>query len=349
MEKEKLHFTSDYMEGAHPKVLEAVVKTNMVSVQGYGEDPFCQSAKDKILKACECPGGEVYFLSGGTQTNQTVIDCVLRKYQGVIAADTGHIAVHEAGAIEYAGHKVLTVPSKDGKLTAAQVEKLSKDYYDDANHEHMIMPGMVYISQPTEYGTLYSLSELKELRAVCDKYDIALYLDGARLAYALASSANDVTLPDIARYCDVFYIGGTKCGCLNGEAVVIPKKGFIPHFFTMIKQHGALLAKGRLLGVQFDALFTDGLYDEIGRAAIESAEAITAALKDNGYHIYIDSPTNQVFFVINNDKMAELSEYAEYGYMEKYDENSSIIRFCPSWAVTKEQTAALCELIKKFA
>ena len=267
------------MEGAHPAIMQKLVETNLEKTVGYGLDPYTESAKEKIRTACNAPDADVFLLVGGTQTNATVIDALLKSYQGVVAAETGHIATHESGAIEFGGHKVLTLPQKDGKIRAAQIEKMVKDFYDDANYEHMVMPGMVYISQPTEYGTLYSKEELIEISKVCRANHLPLYVDGARLAYALASPENDVTLSDLAELCDAFYIGGTKCGALFGEAVVIPQKGLIPHFFTIIKQHGALLAKGRIAGIQFDELFTDGLYERIGKSAIDAAEQIKEALR----------------------------------------------------------------------
>ena len=263
-----LSFACDYMEGTHPAILQKLVETNLEKTGGYGLDPYCDAAKEKIKAACGCPEGEVFFLVGGTQTNATVIDALLKSYQGVIAAEIGHVSVHEAGAIEADGHKVLTLPHDNGKISADQVRGLLDGFYNDANHDHMVMPGMVYISHPTEYGTLYTLEELTELSNVCHENHIPLYMDGARLAYALACSENQLTLADIARLCDIFYIGGTKCGALFGEAVVIPKPGLIPHFFTIIKQHGALLAKGRLLGIQFDTLFTDSLYEKVGAPAV---------------------------------------------------------------------------------
>lgn len=348
MNLEKLHFASDYMEGCHPAVLDALVKTNFESTPGYGSDKYCDSAKSKILEACGCPDGEVHLLVGGTQTNAVVIDSLLRPYQGVIAADSGHVAVHEAGAIEYGGHKVLTIKGIDGKINATQVSQLIADYYGDDNHTHMVMPGMVYISQPTEYGSIYSLEELTALSDVCKQNNIPLYLDGARLAYALATPENDVTLKDIARLCDIFYIGGTKCGLLFGEAVVIPKKGLIPHLFTMIKQHGALLSKGRLLGVQFDALFTDDLYLNLGKPAIESAIRIKNKLRSLGVKMPIYSPTNQVFFVIDNDTLAAIGEKVEYSFMEKYDESSSLVRFATSWFSDAEKTDKLLEVIDEM-
>ena len=257
----RLSFSCDYLEGAHPAILQRLCETNFAQTAGYGTDEYCESAREKIRAACGAPNAEIHFLVGGTQTNATVIDALLRSYEGVIAADTGHISVHEAGAIEFGGHKVLTLPQENGKITASQIRALLDQYEDDANRDHTVMPGMVYLSQPTEYGTLYSKKELAAISALCREKRLPLYIDGARLAYALACPENDVTLRDLAALCDIFYIGGTKCGALLGEAVVIPQPGLIPHFFTIIKQHGALLAKGRLLGIQFDTLFTDGLYE----------------------------------------------------------------------------------------
>lgn len=344
----KLSFSSDYMEGAHPEILRRLLETNMEKTNGYGLDPYSESAKEKIRAACNCPDAEVYFLVGGTQTNATVIDALLRSYQGVLAPESGHINTHEAGAIEFGGHKVLTLRQKNGKITAEQIREALDAYNNDANHDHMVMPGMVYISQPTEYGTIYSLDELRNISKVCRENRIPLYVDGARLAYALACPENDVTLRDLAELCDVFYIGGTKCGALFGEAVVIPRPGTIPHFFTIIKQHGALLAKGRLLGLQFDTLFTDGLYEKIGQIAIDSAARIRSALRDNGYQIYTETPTNQIFVLIDDDLMQRLSEKVNFGFWEKYDENHTVIRFATSWATAEEDVNQLTMLLSEY-
>ena len=344
----KLSFSSDYMEGAHPEILRRLLETNMEKTNGYGLDPYSESAKEKIRAACNCPDAEVNFLVGGTQTNATVIDALLRSYQGVLAPESGHINTHEAGAIEFGGHKVLTLRQKNGKITAEQIREALDAYNNDANHDHMVMPGMVYISQPTEYGTIYSLDELRNISKVCRENRIPLYVDGARLAYALACPENDVTLRDLAELCDVFYIGGTKCGALFGEAVVIPRPGTIPHFFTIIKQHGALLAKGRLLGLQFDTLFTDGLYEKIGQIAIDSAARIRSALRDNGYQIYTETPTNQIFVLIDDDLMQRLSEKVNFGFWEKYDENHTVIRFATSWATAEEDVNQLIMLLSEY-
>ena len=264
-------FTCDYTEGAHPAILERLAETNFQQEPGYGEDSFCASARERIRKAIGRPEADVFFLVGGTQTNYTVIDAMLHSYEGVIAAQTGHISVHEAGAIEFSGHKVMTLPQHDGKIEAGELRTWLETFFADETHPHMVQPGMVYISFPTEYGTVYSRLELEEIGSVCKKYGLPLFIDGARLGYGLASPAADVTLKDIARLCDVFYIGGTKVGALCGEAVVFPRGNAPAHFFTTIKQHGALLAKGRLLGLQFDTLFTDNLYVEIGSHAIQMA------------------------------------------------------------------------------
>ena len=342
----RLYFASDYMEGAHPAIMKKLMETNMEKTVGYGQDPYTEEAKEKIRKACNAPEADVFLLVGGTQTNATVIDALLKSYQGVVAADTGHIATHESGAIEFGGHKVLIVPQKDGKISAQQIEKLVKDFYDDANYEHMVMPGMVYISQPTEYGTLYSREELAALSKVCRENHLPLYVDGARLAYALASPENDVSLPALAELCDIFYIGGTKCGALFGEAVVIPTPGLIPHFFTMIKQHGALLAKGRLLGVQFDALFTDSLYLTLGSFAVDAAIRLRHALLEYGYELRFDSVTNQSFAVVDHDRKEKLRETVDFSPWEPVDENRSIIRFVTSWATTETELRALIALLK---
>ena len=341
----KLGFSSDYMEGAHPRILERLAETNFEQTAGYGLDPYSEAAKAKIRAACAAPDAEVYFLVGGTQTNATVIDALLKGYQGVIAASAGHISVHEAGAIEFGGHKVLTLPHTNGKLSAADIEALLAAYDSDENREHTVMPGMVYLSHPTEYGALYSRAELAAISALCRERHIPLYLDGARLAYALACPQSDVTLPDIAALCDAFYIGGTKCGALFGEAVVFPRPGTVPGFFTVVKQHGALLAKGRLLGLQFDTLFTDGLYEELGAVAMRAADRIRALLVQKGYTLCFDSPTNQIFCVLEDETLARLSEHVALGFFEKYDASHTVIRFATSWATSMEDVEALAALL----
>ena len=340
-----LSFSCDYMEGAHPQILKRLMETNLVKTPGYGLDDYSKSAKEKIRDACKAPDAEVFFLVGGTQTNVTMIDAILKSYEGVIAADTGHVSVHEAGAIEFGGHKVLTLPHHNGKINVRQIETLLDDYQNDANRDQMVKTGMVYLSHPTEYGTLYSKAELREISALCRLRNIPLYLDGARLAYALACPQNEITLADIAELCDAFYIGGTKCGALFGEAVVIPKAGWLPHLFTIIKQHGALLAKGRMLGIQFDELFTDYLYGRVGVPAIQAADRIRQMLIQKGYTLCFDSPTNQVFCIIENTEMEQLAEKVEFGFWEKYDDSHTIIRFATSWATKMEDVEALCTVL----
>ena len=341
MQNQRLFFASDYMEGAHPAILNRLSQANLQHSAGYGLDAHSDSARRMIREACGAPEADVFFLVGGTQANATVIDAVLRPWQGVIAAESGHVAVHEAGAIEYGGHKVLALPAKDGKISAEQVRACVDAWRADDNRDHMVMPGMVYISQPTELGTLYALSELTALSAACHEAGVPLYVDGARLAYALAAAENDVALADLARLCDAFYIGGTKCGALFGEAVVFPRHDFVPHFFTMVKQHGALLAKGFVAGIQFETLFEDGLYFEIGRAAVESANRIRAALDAKGYTQPFRAPTNQIFVELSRAQAAALGERAELSFWENVDADRVVMRICTSWATTPEDVDGL--------
>ncbi len=338
-------FGCDYMEGCHPLILQKMAETNFEKITGYGEDVYCKSAKEKIKKACNKPEAEVHFLVGGTQANSTVIAAVLRNYEGVIAAESGHISVHESGAIEASGHKVITLKSVDGKLTAKAVSSYLKRFYADGTWPHMVIPGMIYISHPTESGTLYSKQELRELREVCDQYHLPLFLDGARLGYGLMADKTDVALTDIAEYCDVFYIGGTKVGALFGEAVVVTKPQMIQHFFTTIKQRGALLAKGWLLGLQFDVLFTDDLYFKIARHAVDMAMKLKDGLLKKGYQLYFDSPTNQQFVVISNEKLKELEGKVTYSYWESVGEYAGAVRFATSWATKAEDVETLLELL----
>lgn len=340
-----LYFENDYSEGAHPKILQRLMDTNMEHLSGYGSDRYTTLAKDKIRKLCNCPEAEIYFLVGGTQTNQTVIDSVLRSFEGVIAAETGHVSVHEAGAIEFTGHKVLTLPQHDGKLCARELEAYMETFLGDDSHEHMVFPGMVYISHPTEYGTLYTKDELKELSQVCRHFKLPLYIDGARLITGLACPENELSLPYIADLCDIFYIGGTKAGALCGEAVVFTKNNTPAHFLTQIKQHGALLAKGRLCGVQFDALFSDDLYKETGRNAIETAALLREGLRQKGYTFYNSSPTNQLFLVMENSRLEELKNHVVYSFWEKADDTHTVIRFATSWATSREDVEKLLSLL----
>ena len=340
-----LSFENDYNVGAHPQVLKALMDTNLIRQPGYGNDDFCRSAAEKIRAACACPEAEVFFISGGTQTNQVVISSLLRSYEGVLSAVTGHVNGHEAGAIEYSGHKVLTLPQHQGKIDPAELEAWIKSFYADESHEHMVFPGMVYLTHPTELGTLYTKAELSAIRAVCDQYRLPLYLDGARLITALGSPDNELTLADIARLCDVFYIGGTKVGALCGEALVFTHKNAPEHFPTLIKQRGAMLAKGRLLGVQFDALFTDRLYFAIGSHAIEKAERLKQMFRKRGYAFYLDSPTNQQFIVLPDEKAEELRQHVRFTVWEKPDEKHTVARFCTSWATTDEELDELEALL----
>ena len=338
-----LFFENDYCEGAHEAILKRLAETNMEKVPGYGQDFYCDQAKEKIKEACGCPNGEVYFLVGGTQTNSVVIASMLNRYEGVLSAVTGHVNSHEAGAIEFTGHKVLPLPQKDGKISAADLKAYLETYYADGSFDHMVFPGMVYISHPTEYGTLYTRQELADISQVCRKYEIPLFMDGARLGYGLAAET-DVTLKDIAEYTDVFYIVGTKVGALCGEAVVFPEKA-PKHFFTMIKQQGALLAKGRLLGIQFDTLFTDNLYLEISKNAIDTAAKLKKALKEKNYKLFIDSPTNQIFVILENAKMEELGKKVRFSFWEKYDETHTVVRFATSWATKMDDIEALIAIL----
>ena len=343
-----LSFESDYIEGAHSAILEALAKSNMEALSGYGSDSYTKSAKEKIALACGLQkeqSNQVYFLTGGTQTNQIVIDTMLSPFEGVISAQTGHVSVHEAGAIEFTGHKVLTIPAHEGKMKADELDSYIQDFYADGNHEHMVFPGLTYISNPTEYGTLYTKKELTELSQVCRKHKIPLFMDGARLGYGLMARDSDLTLPDIARLCDVFYIGGTKVGTLCGEAVVFTKENMPAHFDNLVKKHGALLAKGRLLGIQFDTLFTGDLYFKISRNAIDRAEELKSIFREKGYKFYLDSPTNQQFVILENSKMAELQKSVRFSFWEKYDENHTVVRFATSWATTSEKIEELKKLL----
>lgn len=340
-----ISFTCDYTQGAHPRILERLVATNFQQEPGYGEDVFTASAREKIKAACGCPGADVYLLTGGTQTNSTVIATMLRDYQGVVAAQTGHIAVHEAGAVEYTGHKVLTLPQQEGKLSAQDLKAYLEGFYADGSYDHMVFPGMVYISFPTEYGTLYSKAELKAIKAVCETYKLPLFVDGARLGYGLMSPACDITLQELAGLCDVFTIGGTKVGALCGEAVVFPAGNAPEHFFTMVKQHGALLAKGRLLGIQFDTLFTDGLYFQIARNAIDRAMELKALFVSRGYDLFLDSPTNQQFILLTEAAAKALDGQVAYEVWERCPDGRAVVRFATSWATTPEQIDALAALL----
>ncbi len=349
-----IKFDSDYLEGCHPVILDLLVKTNFEQTDGYGCDKYCEKAARLILSACGFAGKrgknvpEVHFLVGGTQTNTTVIASILRPHQGVICAETGHINVHETGAIESTGHKVLALPSKDGKLTAGQIENCYLRLVGDCNYEHIVQAGMVYISFPTENGTIYSKSELSAIHNVCRKHGLPLFIDGARLGYGLAAGKNDLTLPEIASLCEVFYIGGTKTGALFGEAVVIVDPKLKKDFRCMIKQRGGMLAKGRLLGIQFTALFTDNLYFKLARHAVEAAEKIKTALEAKGIKFLFDSPTNQIFPIFPDEIFEKLSKRFSFAFWEKTDERHTAVRICTSWATKDADVEKLIDFFNRI-
>ena len=340
-------FNSDYLEGAHPNIIKRLTDTNLMQTPGYGLDPICDSAKAKIRTACNAPDAKVYFMVGGTQTNYTVLDSILKRYEGVLSADTGHVAVHEAGAIEYSGHKVITVPECDGKVDCNRAKEYLESFYADGSWQHMVRPGAIYVSHPTEYGTLYSKAELVALRALCDEYGMRLFLDGARLGYGLASDGSDLTLEDIAELCDVFYIGGTKVGALFGEAVVFTNTDLGEAFFTEIKQHGALLAKGRMLGIQFDELFEDNLSERIARHAVDLAMRIKNELKAKGYKFYNDSYTNQQFPIISKTKLDSIKDKVVLDDWGPYGNEGEmrLVRITTSWATTNEAVDTLLNVL----
>jgi threonine aldolase len=336
-----ISFTCDYSEGAHPKILERLVETNFEQLPGYGMDSYCESAKAKIRAACGTPDAEIFFLVGGTQTNSTVIAAMLRDYEGVVSAETGHIGVHEAGAVEYTGHKVLTIPGHQGKIRPAELHACLEAATTDPNYEHMVFPGMVYISFPSEYGTLYTRAELESIHGIAQHFGLPLFIDGARLGYGLASPACEVSLPELAKLCDVFYIGGTKVGCFCGEAVVFPHGNAPAHFYTITKQHGAMMAKGRLLGIQFDTLFTDQLYFDISHHAIDMAMQLKALLHEKGCTFFLDSPTNQQFVVLENKRLATLAEHVAFDLWDRVDADHTAVRFATSWATRPEHLEEL--------
>lgn len=339
-----IHFDCDYMAGAHPEVLETIIKNNLEQTAGYGNDDFCNSAKSLIREACDQPNADVHFLVGGTQTNATVLDGLLKLTEGVIAAESAHINVHEAGAIELSGHKVISLPSYEGKLSSDDVKNYLSNFYADDTYTHMVAPGAVYISYPTEFGTIYSINELESLSEVCHEYSIPLYIDGARLGFGLAASS-DVTLKDIARLADVFYIGGTKMGLLFGEAVVCTNPTLLPRFFTLMKARGAVLAKGRLLGMQFGALFSNDLYLRIGRHGVSHAQRLRKAFESKGYRTFIDSPTNQQFFILPNTLIDNLFKSVTFEYWGPRGERESKVRFVTSWETTESDIETLEKLI----
>jgi threonine aldolase len=340
-----ISFESDYNNGAHPKVLQRLIDTNDIQTLSYGYDEFSSSAKEKIKAACGDPDAQIWFLPGGTQTNATVIDSMLHSYEGVVCVDSGHIATHEAGAVEFTEHKVITIQGKKGKMDAEVLDRYMDDFLHDGNADHCAYPGMVYITFPTEYGTLYSAKELDNIYKVCGKYNIPLYVDGARLGYGMMSDDNEITMPYLATHCDVFYIGGTKVGALCGEAVVFTHNNAHPHFFSITKQHGALMAKGRLIGVQFDALFTDNLYFDISRHAIMMAKKMKELFLKKGYEFYIDSPTNQQFVILPNEEVERLSKEVIFTKWGQYDKAHTVCRFVTSWATTESDINKLAGIL----
>jgi len=342
-----IRFESDYTQGAVPEIVDALVSTNMEMTPGYGVDKYCLSAAEKIKAELECENCDVHFLVGGTQTNLTFIASVMKPYQAVICADTGHINVHECGSIEACGTKLLQIPSADGKIKAAEIEKITADHYEDANREHAVQPGLVYISFPTENGTLYSKKELEDIYAVCRKYGMLLYIDGARLGYGLASEKNDLEMKDFPLLCDAFYIGGTKVGALFGEALVISNDSCKKDFRYVIKQKGAMFAKGRLLGLQFDALFTDGLYHRISRHAVSLAAKIRKAFEEKGIELLYDSPTNQQFPILTKQQADFLGRDFVYSPWCKADDKFAV-RFCTSWATDEADVDKLVEAIRSL-
>lgn len=340
-----IYFDSDYMAGAHPDVLQRLIDTNLEHTVGYGCDQYTEQAINLIREACGTPKAQVFFMVGGTQTNATIIDGILARHEGVLAPESAHINVHEAGAIEATGHKVLTLPQHEGKVWADEVEHYIEEFYRDETFLHMVAPGMLYISFPTEYGTVYTLSELEALSQVCHDAQIPLYIDGARLGYGLAAKDGNVTLRDIARLADVFYIGGTKMGALMGEAVVVTNPSLLKNMTPLMKQHGALLAKGRLLGVQFTALFSNHLYMNIGRYAVDLAITLKNEFFARGYDIVVDSPTNQQFFRLPNDLIDQLKQHASFELWGPPGKTHSIARFVTSWSTTYADINRLVELI----
>ena len=336
-----IRFNSDYQEGAHPRILQRMLQTNLEQHPGYGEDECCAEARAMIQRACEAPEVDVHFLVGGTQTNFTFLAAALRCYQGAVCADTAHIAVHETGSVEATGHKVITLPQRDGKITAAQVDECCRLHFSDGSHEHMVMPKVVYLSESTELGTVYTRAELLEMRAVCDKWKLYLYVDGARLGYAMASEACDVDLPFLARTADAFYIGGTKQGALFGEALVIVNDALKPDFRYVLKQKGGMLAKGWLLGIQFSELFRDGLYFELSDHAQALAMRLKAALTEWNVPFLVDSPTNQQFPVLPDAVLDALAEKYSFSEQQRVDATHRAVRFCTSWATQQAQLDAL--------
>ncbi len=341
-----ISFECDYDNGAHPLVLENLIRHNNAKPTPYGFDEFSERAKDRIREACGLPDAQIFFLTGGTQTNATTIDSMLYQYEGVICVTSGHINVHEAGAVEFTEHKIIALPDKDGKMDAKDLEDYLDEYLNDGNKDHAVHPGLVYITFPTEFGTLYTAKELSEIYHICQNYEIPLFIDGARLGYGLMAKGNDITLPYLARHCDVFYIGGTKIGALCGEAVVFTHQNAHKHFFSIQKQHGALIAKGALIGLQFDALFTDNLYMKLSEHAINMAMRMKELFIKKGFEFYVDSPTNQQFVIINDEQVEKLSHKVKFSHFGKTGKHHTICRFVTSWATTNEELDELEQILR---
>ena len=341
-----ISFECDYNNGAHPKVLENLVKHNDAKPTPYGFDEFSERAKQKIREACGLPDAQIFFLTGGTQTNATTIDSMLYQYEGVICVETGHINVHEAGAVEFTEHKIITLPGNQGKMDAKVLDKYLDDFMHDGNNAHAVYPGLVYITFPTELGTLYTAHELNDIYQVCKRYDIPLYIDGARLGYGLMAEDNDITLPFLAHHCDVFYIGGTKLGAWCGEAVVFTNRQAHKHFFSIQKQHGAVIAKGALIGLQFEALFTDNLYFNLARHANEMAMRMKRLFQQKGFEFYLDSPTNQQFIILPDALVEKLSQQVEFTHWGQTSGHRTICRFVTSWATTEEELQELEKILQ---
>ena len=340
-------FESDYNNGMLPEILQRLTQTNPEKSTGYGFDPYCESAREKIRLACCKPAAEVFFLLGGTQTNATVIDSLLIGCEGVLTAETGHINVHESGAVEASGHKVLVVPGEGSKVTAAGIDGYMEAFHGDETYPHMVQPRLVYMSFPSELGDIYSAEELSAIYEVCKKHGLLLFVDGARLGYGLMSEKCDVSLPFLADHCDVFYIGGTKGGAMFGEAVVFSNIPAPKYFFTTVKRHGALLAKGRMLGIQFDTLFTDNLYLRISRNAIEMANELIRVFDDNGIPLFIDSPTNQQVPILTREQVDALKDEVSFEFWEPLPDGRIVTRFATSWATQLGHIQKLEEILDR--
>ncbi len=343
-----LYFQNDYLLGAHHEILNALVETNEIPLSGYGMDNLTLSAKEKIKKVCQSPKSDVYFLTGGTQTNKIVIDTLLKDYEGVISASTGHIYTNEAGAIEASGHKILTIPSDDGKISAEQIQAFIDKFYADPGHVHKVYPGMIYLTHPTELGTMYRKSEIEAIAKVAIDNQLPLFIDGARILYALQAENNDIELSDLANLCDVFYIGGTKAGLLCGEALVFKVNLMPKHFFTRVKRFGALNAKGRLIGAQFDRLFTNKLYKEIGQIGIQRSMDLVGIFEQNDIQFYLKTPTNQQFVILENETYKRLSEHVEMTYWKPYDDTHTVVRFVTSWSTKADEITQLNTLLQSI-